>query len=282
MEPILEKLSFRKEQSILAFRYAKKSFETPWHFHPQHELTYIEESSGTKSIGDYVGRYEPGELVLLRSNLPHCWKNYDHTKGLAKSTVIQWNEGIFANTPELEPLFRMMKRASRGIIFEKSEVEHLTPEVLKLPSYAGGDLYLGLLSVLLSLSSASFRPLSEASFLREAPLEHNRKIAKVHTYVNTHYDHKIRLRDLGALVNMTEASFSRFFTKMMGRPFFTYLNEFRVNVASRLLIDTDKSVGEIGFSCGYESLPFFYKQFKKHKGLTPHKYRQKHRPKLGH
>ena len=40
--------------------------------------------------------------------------------------------------------------------------------------------------------------------------------------------------------------------------------------------DTDWSVAEIGFSCGYESLPFFHKQFNKFKGESPSKYRKRH------
>jgi transcriptional regulator GlxA family with amidase domain len=75
---------------------------------------------------------------------------------------------------------------------------------------------------------------------------------------------------------MSEQSFSRFFSKMMGRPFFTFLNEYRINIASRMLIDTDLSVAQIGFTCGYESLPFFHKQFSKFKNESPQKFRKKH------
>ena len=55
MKPVLEKIDLARQQSIVVFRHEKQNFETPWHFHPQHELTYIEESVGTKFIGDYVG-----------------------------------------------------------------------------------------------------------------------------------------------------------------------------------------------------------------------------------
>ena len=72
MNPVLESIPLGEENTIIGFKYEASEFKTPWHFHPQHELTYIEESIGTKSIGAYVGSYEPGELVLLRSNLPHC------------------------------------------------------------------------------------------------------------------------------------------------------------------------------------------------------------------
>jgi len=65
----------------------------------------------------------------------------------------------------------------------------------------------------------------------------------------------------------------------MQKPFFSYLNEYRANQASKLLIETEFNVAEIGFSFGYESLPFLYKQFKKAKGYSPMVFRKIHRAK---
>ena len=78
------------------------------------------------------------------------------------------------------------------------------------------------------------------------------------------------------LVNMSTQSFSRFFSKIMGRPFFTFLNEYRINLAKRMLMDTDWSVREICFACGYDSLTFFHRQFKKFVHCSPSVYRKEH------
>ncbi|MEL6846328.1 MAG: AraC family transcriptional regulator, partial [Bacteroidota bacterium] len=91
------------------------------------------------------------------------------------------------------------------------------------------------------------------------------------------YARKIYLKEVADLIGMSEQSFSRFFSRMMGRPFFSYLNEFRINAAGRLLLDTDWSVAQVGFSCGYESLPFFHKQFHKFLGTTPARYRKRYK-----
>lgn len=276
MKPFLEPIQLGKQQSILAFQYDKPHFETPWHFHPQHELTYIEESIGTKFIGDYVGAYEPGELVLLRSNLPHCWKNHVQQDGKSVSIVVQWNKGVFAKVPELVALFDMLTAASKGIIYNKVEIGPLIPVLKELPLLTGHKLYVQFLDLLVRLSGCTYRTLSEASFIDDLPLEYGSRMAKTHEFVEAHYGRKIYLKELADLVNMSEQSFSRFFSKMMGRPFFTFLNEYRVNMASRMLIDTDWSVSQIGYTCGYESLPFFHKQFNKFKGESPSRYRRKY------
>ena len=276
MKPVLEQIDLGGQESITAFRYAKQHFETPWHFHPQHELTLIEESTGTRFIGDFVGPYKPGELVLLRSNLPHCWKNHASQPGLSISTVIQWNKGVFAKVPELLPVFEMLKSASKGISFENDQIQPLIPLLKSLPDLRGQYLYLGLLELLIKLSDCEYQTLSEASFTDDLPTEFGTRMARIHDFIEEHYHRKIYLRELAELVSMSEQSFSRFFSKVMGRPFFTFLNEYRINVARRLLIETDWSVAEIGYACGYESLPFFHKQFNKFMHESPSRYRKKY------
>lgn len=276
MKPILEPIRLGQEKTIHGFRYQAPDFETPWHFHPQHELTYVEESVGTKLVGDYVGPFEPGELVLLRSNLPHCWKNIHQEHKLSKSIVVHWNKGVFPKVPELEMVFELLKTASKGILFDKAETAEFLPLVQRLPDLQGHEQYIELLQLLTKLADCRYQTLSEASFIDDLPTEYGSRMSKVHDFVSGNYDRKIYLKELADIVNMSEQAFSRFFTKMMGRSFFTYLNEYRINMAARMLLNGDNSVSEIGYASGYESLPFFYKQFKKLKGSSPLVYKKKY------
>lgn len=279
MDPKLEKIPLGEKKSILAFKYQSNKFDAPWHFHPQHELAFIEKSSGTKFIGDYIGPFDKGELVLLRSNLPHCWKNTTHVNSESTSIVIQWNKGIFAKVPELESVFKMLKDAAKGIIFDKKDVDSILPEIKKALVLDETELYIQLQTILLKLSKSSYSPLSERGFLDDLPSEFTSRMRSIHDFIDKNYHKKIQLKALADLVNMSEQSFSRFFSKMMGKPFFTFLNEYRISTANRMLIDTDWSVREVCFACGYESLSFFHRQFHKFNNTTPSKYRNQHKPK---
>lgn len=276
MKPFLEPIPLGEEQTILGFHHEAPNFDTPWHFHPQHELTYIEESVGTKFIGDFVGPYEPGELVLVRSNLPHCWKNVQNDTILSKSVVTQWNKGIFPKVPELQLVFDLLRTAAKGILFDRSETAELIPTIQKLPKLTGHELYIQLLQVLSKLATCKFQTLSERSFIDDLPSEYGSRMSTIHEFVSEHYGRKVYLKEVADLVSLSEQSFSRFFSKMMGRSFFTFLNEYRINMATRMLLDTDYSIAEIGYSCGYESLPFFHKQFNKFNSSSPLVYRKKH------
>ncbi len=277
MKAILEPIPLGLDKTMVSFRFSEEDFDTPWHFHPQHELTYVEESEGTKLIGDFVGPYEPGELVLLRSNLPHCWKNVRRQNVMSKSIVTQWNTGIFSQIPELNSVFDLLKTASKGILFNKDESANLLPLIQKLPSLKGHDLYIQLLELLTKLSKCTYQTLSETSFLNDLPTEYGGRMSTVHDFIATNYYRKIYLKEVSELTNFSEQSFSRFFTKTMGRSFFTFLNEYRINLAVRMLLDTDYSISQIGYHCGYESLPFFYKQFNKYKGCSPLVYKKKYK-----
>ncbi|APZ48054.1 AraC family transcriptional regulator [Polaribacter reichenbachii] len=279
MNPKFEKVPLGDKKSILAFRFSSRNFEAPWHFHPQHELTLIEKSNGTKFIGDYVGPFEKGELVLLRSNLPHCWKNDSNSSDSSASIVIQWNKGIFAKVYELEGVFTMLKAASKGIIFDKKDVDIIQSEIKKTLGLEKTALYLQLQNILVKLSELPYKQLSNRSFIDDLPSEYTSRMRKIHDFIDHNYQKKIYLKDLAALVSMSEQSFSRFFSKIMGKPFFTFLNEYRIHTANKMLIDTDWSVREICFACGYESLAFFHRQFHKFNNTTPSKYRKSHRIK---
>lgn len=277
MKPKFEKVPLGNRSSIVAFRYSNNYFDAPWHFHPQHELTFIEESKGTKFIGDFVGSYEEGELVLIRSNVPHCWKNSAIQKTNCTSLVVQWNKGIYAKVPEMNDVFGMLASASRGIIFNKKDIKNVVPKIKELLHLEGIDLYLNLQQVLVKLSKIGYKELSEKRFVDDLPAEFSSRIRKIHNFVEVNYHKKIQLKEMADLVNMSEQSFSRFFSKIMGRPFFTFLNEFRINIAKRMLLDTDWSVREVCYACGYESATFFHRQFKKFTDVTPSQYQRKYK-----
>lgn len=276
MKPKFEKVPLNNEKSIVAFRYSGTNFDAPWHFHPQHELTFIEKSRGTKFIGDYVGPFEEGELVLVRSNVPHCWKNSVIKNTECSSIVIQWNKGIYAKVPEMDRVFNMLRAASKGIIFNIDDTLNTVVLLKELLNIEGTELYIKLQNLLVLLSNFDYQELSEKNFIDDLPTEFSSRIRKIHSYVENNYHRKIRLEEMANLVNMSTQSFSRFFSKIMGRPFFTFLNEYRINLAKRMLMDTDWSVREICFACGYESITFFHRQFKKFTNSTPSLYKKSH------
>ena len=72
---------------------------------------------------------------------------------------------------------------------------------------------------------------------------------------------------------MSSVSFNRFIKKRTGKTFIEYINDTRISYAARWLIETDLSIGEIGFKCGFNNIANFNRVFKKAKNCTPSEFR---------
>jgi len=273
MKPILEKVDIAESIGINAFIYEDTDFTIPLHVHPECELTLILESSGIRYVGNNVSDYEPGDLVLLGSDLPHCWKNTGKHKS-AKSVVIQWSNEVLHDLPIFDQIHELLTKAKRGLSIGNPSSE-IKEKMFGLVEKKGLKQYVLLIELLeLIIDEAGYKMLAGPSYANDYKLSSTTRLDTVQSYIRDHYKEKIKLEDVAAELNMSEQSFSRFFSKLMKKPFFVFLNEYRVNRASRLIFETDLHMSQIAYKCGYESLPFFYKQFKKFKGYTPLEFRR--------
>ena len=92
--------------------------------------------------------------------------------------------------------------------------------------------------------------------------------------MNQHYSHPITLLDVAKKINMAESAFSRYFKSKTGINFIDSLIHIRLGHASRLLIDTNMSVAEIAYECGFNNISNFNRIFKKKKGCTPKTFKE--------
>lgn len=99
------------------------------------------------------------------------------------------------------------------------------------------------------------------------------KIKAVISYVEEHYAQTITIEEMAALCYFSKSYFMKFFKESMGISFVTYLNDYRLEAAAKLLRATDDNVLDIANACGFYNLSYFNRSFKKKYGTTPGKYR---------
>ena len=133
---------------------------------------------------------------------------------------------------------------------------------------------LDVLAVLNTLSLSSDRKLlSDLTFAQKKNVSYSQRLETVFTYMNRNFNRQISLRDVAETVNMSEVSFSRFIKKSTGQSFIDTLAEIRLGHVSRMLIDTDMTIAEIAFCCGFNNMANFNRIFKRKKGMPPHQFR---------
>jgi AraC-like DNA-binding protein len=271
-----EQLQTRQQHFFNAFMFTKDEFDTSFHFHPEYELTFILSSTGTRYVGNHFEDFKENDLVLLGPDLPHCWKNYPVQKGKASAIVIHWSQNFidkkWLDSEDFISIKKLFQYASNGVRFNtaggfKQQLKNLT----KLNSFEKFHYFLKILQRLSLCDDISL--LTSQNDMHALNYTNNERIGLSLDYIREHYAQKINLAEVAQVNKMTEEAFSRFFSKVMRKSFFCYLNEYRTNHACTQLIETDKNVSEICYGSGYDTQPFFFRQFKKFKSCTPGNYR---------
>jgi AraC family transcriptional regulator len=99
-------------------------------------------------------------------------------------------------------------------------------------------------------------------------------VQKAILYIENHYSEDINLDDIAKHVQLSPYHFSRVFKKHMNASPYQYLINYRINNAKNLLYNTNLSVKEIAFTCGFNSVSYFVTTFKKHSDLSPRRFRE--------
>jgi AraC-like DNA-binding protein len=81
------------------------------------------------------------------------------------------------------------------------------------------------------------------------------------------------VNQLAATTGLSRAAFARRFTTLVGQPPMTYLTQWRMTTAARLLRETDKPVAQVAGAIGYGSAFAFTKAFRREHDTTPGNYR---------
>jgi AraC-like DNA-binding protein len=264
------------------FKKEDPCLDSEWHYHPEYELLYISSSFGIRFVGDNVSEFNPGDLVLVGSYLPHLWRNdptyyrNDSDKKVktivAKFTKDFIGEGTFDN-PEFNGISKLLSRSKYGLHFSKKVSQDLKRNLLEFSDLSAPEQSIHLLSILYKLSNTEDYIKLSTTDMRQCTAGKPERIDRVIKFLSDHYAKKITLEDVAKEAYMTTNSFCRFFKKMTNKSFTQFLNEIRIRNAARLLVQENTPISSICYTVGYNSITNFNKQFKQVMGATPKEYR---------
>lgn len=270
-----------KDVLYIADRH-KKEFTYPIHNHSVYELNFVENAKGVRRIvGDsqeVIGDYD---LCLITSpDLEHVWEqNECHSDDIREITVqfdfSMSDETLFGRNPYAS-ITRMMQEAKKGLSFPLQAIMKVYGMLDTLSSVKDGFYAVQqFLAILYELSRCeNARTLASSSYAKVTVEDDSRRILKVKNFISKNYMDELRLPELASLAGMSSSAFSRFFKLHTGRNISEYIIDLRLGYAARMLVDTAKSISEIGFDCGFNNLSNFNRIFKKKKGCSPSEFRE--------
>lgn len=260
----------------------KKEFTYPIHNHEVYELNYVEHASGVRRIvGDsqeVIGEYD---LCLITSpDLEHVWEQYQCTSDDIREITIQFDFSLGENTlfgrNPFASITRMMNEARKGLCFPLSAIMKVYGLLDSLSVVTDGFYAVTqFLTILYELSQCEgARTLATTSYAKVAVEDDSRRILKVKDFISKNYMDDLRLSALADMAGMSPSAFSRFFKMHTSRNLSDYIIDIRLGYASRMLVDTVKSISEICYDCGFNNLSNFNRIFKKKKGCSPSDFRE--------
>jgi len=271
--------------------YLEHGFPNPrvrWHYHDDFELHLIVASSGKMFVGDHVGRFSPGNLVLTGPRLPHNWISQTEPGEVIelRDLVIQFRMDLvpdMANlAPELISILPLLERARHGVEFSSIDREWAREMFEAIRDRSGPLRIAMLLEFLHHLSREDdYSLLSTLAIRSEADQATQDKIDVVTQFISENYAHDITLRDMANKVGMNDSAFSRFFAKATGNTFNRFVNRVRISKACELLSDSETPITSICYETGFNNIANFNRRFRELKASTPREYRRHSRLRHG-
>ena len=276
-------LGYEPPDEVGFVRCLEHGYPTPlarWHYHDEYELHLITSTSGKAFVGDWIGPFQAGHLVLTGPRLPHNWVSMDMPQdGVPqRDLVIQFPHEPLVKAaetiPELRDVLPLLERAKHGIeFFGLSEAAERHWKRVK--AARGLRRLTAFCDFLADLAACTdYRLLSAVQLQSD---DDDASIDQIHDVLTRITDHLAEEHSAGALaaeLGMSESKFSRFFRKATGNTFTDFVNRVRISRACQLLMDTDQQVTHICYEVGFNNVANFNRRFLEIKGMTPTEFRK--------
>ncbi|MFK9119334.1 helix-turn-helix domain-containing protein [Peribacillus frigoritolerans] len=254
------------------------------HMHDHYEIVYVYNGKGTFFIGDVFYDMQQGDVFLIPNNTIHrALPNKDDP---VTSTIIFFSptliyKDMVDDSFSYLHLFDLTKKSKNYKISLPQKEQEKLKEQLQLilqetTSQLIGSRHACLLIVhqiildLYRIRINGKEDLSEGSYSSEW-------IKDILIYINEHIDEPLTLTALAQKALVSPAHFSRVFKETTGIGLIVYLNTKRIIKAKELLLETNHTIAHIAEMCGFESMPQFYRTFKKYNEKTPATFRKENR-----
>ncbi len=250
-----------------------------WHYHPEYELVYVEATTGIRHVGRHISSFMNSDLVLIGPNIPHL--NFDY--GLQteyKQIVVQLKEnfmgGAFAEAPEFSVIQLLFAKAHLGLSFDGKTKATVADKLKRMKGLPPFQQLLCLLEIFQFLAiSDDVRQLNDRDTSVKLFLNDKIRMGSVYKYIHANYNETPDVKKVAAAVHLSTAAFCRYFKRQTNMTFTDFVNQYRITQAKTMLLQ-DKTVSEVCYETGFNSLSYFNKLFKKMNKENPSEFKKRY------
>lgn len=276
-----EKSPLSEKDCFVVFDRRKSSFTFPVHVHPEFELNFVEGAPGAERIiGDSVETIGERDLVLIANpELKHAWKDGQCTSSNIHEITVQFHSSLieqYLDKNQFRSVRQLFARAARGVSFGEATIDRVQP-LLRILTMENDGFYSVMRFFILLHELSKGNDLRELSSTATPEINSaERQLQQLRTFVNRQISGDIGMSDAAAVLNMSRSTFARFLKGHTGMNFTDYLLDVRINLAI-LELKSGAPIPDVVARCGFNSVSYFYRVFKKAKGITPVEFRDSSR-----
>ncbi len=273
-----EKVPLKEDDFFVVRQSLNLAENYPFHTHPEYELIVVLHASGRRFVGNAFSDFKDYDMALIGPNLPHRW-SFEVFNKKSRVLVLQFKGSImedpFFKVSGLKRLQQLLSDACCGIEFlDKNEILKVEQKLTFLIKNHNLDSLIEFLNVLSLLSQTKkVKILSTQKVSLNVSRNSMKKIDNIFNYIFEHSS-SVSLDEISEKFFMSKSGFCIFFKKHTGKNFSNFLNEVRINSASKLLLETDMPVSDICYKIGYNNLSYFNRIFKEIQKIAPVEYRK--------
>ena len=255
-----------------------------WHWHDELQFCVITKGSVIFDINDSQVILNEGDGLFINAQQIHRAKNYENINSSYicfdfHPKLISSFMGSLINTKYIEPYvnnssieyFTLSKNTSWQL-----DIIHKLFYIYEIYNDKSFGFELKIIMNFLEIWQDFFEFYFKS--FKEKELNYNSlRLKNIITYINNHYMEKIQLEDVAKVVNLSKSACCREFKKHMKCTIFEYLINYRLVMATKLLVSSDYTVTEIAYNCGFGTTSYFIEKFKNKTGVSPYVYRKNSR-----
>lgn len=253
----------------------------PIHWHDEMEFIYIKKGTGTITVDFQPYTISAGTIALILPGQLHSIEQYEsehmeYENIIFHPQILLSKQTDACTTDFFLPL--LSGSLSVPVLYQPGDVCYpeiaacidANDEICKT-NPTGYQLFLK--SQLFLLFFHLFHKCSSKD-TRKKEVKSLEKMKLILKYVENHYMEKITIETAADEVHLSQSHFMKYFKNTMGTSFINYLNEYRLTMASRLLISSESAILDIAGEVGFDNLSYFNRSFKKRFLMTPRDYRK--------
>ena len=254
----------------------------PMHWHDEMEIVYVEDGEYIENVDFEDYHVKKGDIVLINPSTLHSFRQLDDKYTFFRTIIfnmslITGNSTDACSIKYFVPFLENSFISPVVITPDHPNYREIQKKILNMISVYNdkGDCYeLRLKSEVYGLFYILFKDVfvsdQNAASIKDAT---TRNIKVIIDYINENYMNNITIDELAETVNLSKHYFMRFFKKYMGMTCIEYINDYRLNIASNMLLTTRYQITEVAASIGITNLSYFNRIFKKKFHMTPKEYR---------